>query len=476
MIRSLPIRIRLTLWFSLIIALTIGVVSAVGYEALYIELHAAQDDSLRLAANQTLANIVKVENSYLLSITLSEDDESVEGNLSHEAQEAAARLSNRSSIRLFDNDLEVFDSFGPTDPLSEPTKPKHGEYRTVITDPVHYRTYSINLPEGAGWLQITEPLDDIMATLARIRTLIAISFPLALGFAGLGGYFLVGRALRPVDHVTRLARAISTDDLGKRLRLDVPDDEIGRLADTFDDMLSRLETGFLRERTFSSDVAHELRTPLTVMKGQAEVALKGNRSSEEYKQTLERLTSETDRLVVLVEKLLMLARYEMHGVEFEKEHIDMGEMVKATLEQLTETADNKQVRITQRISSGCYIAGDTSALIQLLLNVIQNAIKFTPQGGVIDVTVSGVAGTTVLSVSDSGPGISSEHMEHVFDRFYQADPSRAREGGLGLGLAISNEIARAHNGRLSITTDQKQKGTTVTLTLPTWGSGPRSDQ
>lgn len=308
--------------------------------------------------------------------------------------------------------------------------------------------------------------DDVKDTLQSLLIIIAVAYPLALGVASLGGAFLAGRALGPIDSITQAARRISAEDLSQRLNLSLPDDEIGRLAQTFDEMIARLEEGFRRQRQFTADASHELRTPLTAIKGQVEVALGNERDAQTYREVLQVVNEETDRLIRLTGSLLTLARADAGGLPLSRERLELGELAAAVMEQVSPVAEAKGVRLEDGGDPGLEVVADEDLLIQLLLNLLDNAVKYTEASGSIVVRWRAVNGVVEISVRDTGAGIAPEHLPHVFDRFYRADPARSRaEGGVGLGLSICRWIADAHGGTIQVES-APGRGSTFTVRLP----------
>jgi heavy metal sensor kinase len=298
--------------------------------------------------------------------------------------------------------------------------------------------------------------------LDRLRTVLLIGIGVFSLLAGFAGYFLAGRALAPIDEITDTARRISTEDLTARLDLPDTGDEVSRLANTFDEMLARIESGFARERQFTSDASHELRTPLTAMKTILNVMRDGERPTQEYREALDDLAEETDRLQGLVENLLQLARGEK-GLKLHREEIDLSLLLADVADSLRPLADNKQLNLTYDLPASLVISGDTDQLIRLIVNLLDNAIKYTEQG---TVTVSARAseGNAIIEVADTGIGISREHLPHIFKRLYTVDPARS-SGGAGLGLSIAKQIVQAHGGRIGVQSEVGS-GTKFTVSLP----------
>ncbi len=230
----------------------------------------------------------------------------------------------------------------------------------------------------------------------------------------------------------------------------MPDDEVGRLARTFDDMIARLDEAFRRQRQFTADASHELRTPLTAIKGQTEVALQRDRDPEEYRDVLRTVNSEVDRMTRLVGSLLTMARADARQIPMNKQEVALGELVADAVEQVRPAANEKGISITLQGPDDTHLTADQDLLLQLVLNLLDNAVKYTPSGGVITVSWRQDRSDAVVEVSDNGPGIAAEHLPHVFDRFYRVDAARTRaEGGSGLGLSICQWIAEAHGGSIA---------------------------
>jgi heavy metal sensor kinase len=294
----------------------------------------------------------------------------------------------------------------------------------------------------------------------------ALAVPLTLLLASAGGLFLAGRALGPIDRITRAAAAIGAEDLSRRLEFRGSHDEIGRLAATFDRMLDRLDAAFRRQRQFTADASHELRTPLAVLASQIDVALERPRATEEYQQLLVSLREDTAQMGRLLGELLTLARADAGQQLLSRERLELGELVQNVVSTMQPLATQRGVQLAEDVRVQAVVDGDQTRLSQLLLNLVDNGLRYTPAGGKVCVSVEREGAWDVIKVADTGQGIASEHVPHVFERFYRADPSRARsDGGAGLGLAIGQWIARAHGGRIDVES-QPGRGSTFSVYLP----------
>lgn len=300
-----------------------------------------------------------------------------------------------------------------------------------------------------------------------LALLLALGLPLSVAATGLGGYWLARRALAPIDHMAARAREITARRLHDRLPVDQPNDELGRLAIVFNEMLARLESSFAEMRRFTSNVSHELRTPLTAIRSVGEVSLRGGRDAAAYRATIESMLEEADRLATLVERLLTVARADHGDRPRANDAIDLGVLADAVVNQLAVLAEEKQQSLTvTRNGDRPVCRGDRIVLGQALVNLVDNAIRYTPPGGSIDVRVDAANGDSILEVRDNGPGVPQDGATALFDRLHH-DPADPVNGAppKGLGLAIARWAVEAHHGRLTYSrtpTDQ----TTFRITLP----------
>ena len=279
-----------------------------------------------------------------------------------------------------------------------------------------------------------------------------VGLPLALGLAGLGGYFLVRHALSPLERMARRAREINAEHLSARLDVENPHDELGQLASAFNETLARLERSFEQLRRFTSDASHELRTPLTAIRSVGEVGLRKPASAEHYREVIGSMLEEAGRLTRLVESLLTIARADSGQIRLARAHIQVAPFIREVASLLEVLAEEKNQRLSADGEPSAWVHADPAILRQVVINLLDNAIKYSPPGGEIRLRVLPVADRTVcIEVQDSGPGIPAEHRERVFDRFYRVDEGRSRDvGGAGLGLAIAKWGAEAHSGRLEL--------------------------
>ena len=456
LLRSL--RTRLTLWYVLLLAITLAAFSGGVYLAMRGSLYANLDDSLESRAE-------------IVSGILTE-----EGKFDPDVMIAGDPAEGEEFVRVYDTSGElVLDNSGPefrpaTDADAVEAALSGGRRRRdTRVDGVDLRVMispvEIN-EETVGAVEVGLSREEVQDTLNELLVIIAVGYPLALGVAGMGGVFLAGRALSPIDRVTRVARKISAEDLSQRLDMRLPDDEVGRLANTFDDMIARLDEAFRRQRQFTADASHELRTPLTAIKGQTEVALQRERDGETYREVLRKVNGEADRMIRLVGSLLTLARADAHQIPVARESVDLGRVVTDAVDQVRPAAVDKAISLDVRSNSGIQLRADQDLILQLMLNLLDNSVKYTPSGGKIEIACQTADAQAEVTVTDTGPGISAEHLPHIFDRFYRVDKARTRaEGGAGLGLSISRWIAEAHGGVLRVESTPG-RGSKFILRLP----------
>ena len=318
----------------------------------------------------------------------------------------------------------------------------------------HYRIATLARPSYRIAVAMEET--SVRQTLWTLGMILALGVPGAAGLAIGGGYFLAGRVLLPVGAMAATARRITAESLGERLPVENPDDEFGRLAAVFNDTLSRLQDSFERLRRFTADASHELRTPLTAIRSVGEVALQGPRDPAAYRDVIGSMLEEVDRLTRLVENLLTLTRAESGRIQPRREAVDVGELVTSIVDHLRVLAEEKDQRLSVDIHSTLKAECDAGILRQGLINLLDNAIKYTPAKGSIEIRVGDTpSGDVAVEVCDTGPGIAVEHQERIFERFYRVDAARAREsGGMGLGLAIARWAVEANGGRIELESEE----------------------
>jgi heavy metal sensor kinase len=310
------------------------------------------------------------------------------------------------------------------------------------------------------------PLEEVDHELARLQTALLLAVPVALVVSGGWGYLLARKALAPVENLRRQTEEITAARLDRRLPVANAHDELGRLTQTINAMIGRLERSFAEIRRFTADASHELRTPLTAIRTEAEVALSRPLGTADYQQLLGSILEECERLTRLTEQLLALAREDVGAGGPAREPLNLNDLVGEIVEIMRPLAEAKGLRLHASSDGLLPIRGDGARLRQVFYNVLDNAIKYTPEGGAVTVEFGRRERAAVVTVSDTGVGIPEEHLPRVFDRFYRVDKARSRaQGGTGLGLSIARSIVTAHGGNIELTS-LLGKGTTCTVTLP----------
>jgi heavy metal sensor kinase len=321
-------------------------------------------------------------------------------------------------------------------------------------------------------VQVARSEAPIIQDQRQLLYMLFLGFPAAVALAGIGGYGLARRALAPVDRMVERARSINAEQLNARLPVDNPDDELGRLATIFNETFARLESSFERMRHFTADASHELRTPLTAIRSVGEVGLRGRRDEAAYREIIGSMLEEADRLALLVDRLLMLSRADTGQAKLSRDVVDIGALAEEVAEQLGVLAEEKEQSIHVRFDPVPHWVGDRVVLRQALLNLVDNAIKYTPAGGSIEVRVAQTDDGTAIDVSDTGPGIPEELQSRIFDRFYRVDRARSREnGGSGLGLAIAKWAVEVSGGQLTLES-ANGAGSRFRITLPKTPTAP----
>lgn len=455
------LRVRFAVWTAGLLFATLLLFGLLVYLIMAYNLLAVVDETLQAITTQL---IDEVDQRGLLPIE----------DIVEEPQYERLRAQN-FSLRVQNLTGASVQSYGPYTTLLRPatnfTNTKVTPAFTTIIDPAtqdEIRIYAAPIlarDELVGFVQVARNLNDVNRTLQLLFLTLLISAPLLIIVAGASGYFLAARALRPIDEITRTARNISAQDLSARLHLPATEDEVGRLAATFDAMLSRLDHAFRRERQFTADASHELRTPLAAMQTIIDSTLTRRRTVDEYEQALTDLKDEAEQMRKLTAGLLQLARSDATQHATHTEEVDLSLLLQDVTDSLRPLALQKGLPLIATIADGLNVLGDSDALIRLFLNLIDNAIKYTAQGYITIAAKAPMPTLVEVVISDTGVGIAPDHIPYIFDRFYRVDEARSTEG-IGLGLAIAQEIAQAHGGLIRCTSEPG-KGTTFTVQLTT---------
>lgn len=352
--------------------------------------------------------------------------------------------------------------------LSAPSSGTIG-FRTLQTPAgAHVRTLTAERTIGQHpfWVRVVRAEDGLRQDLRHLVILFSVLAPLAVLAAAFAGYVISGRALQPLSRMAERARSISADRLSGRLPVENEKDELGQLAVVFNDTFARLENSFERLKQFTADASHELRTPLTAIRSVGEVGLREACEPRAYQEIIGSMLEEADRLARLIDTLLTLSRWESGRVRPSPEDVDLRTLVQDVAGQLSVLAEERQVEIDVAFHEPLVVAADPVMARQAVINVLDNAIKFTREGGRVRIWSRSPGREQQLVVDDEGPGIAPDQRRRVLERFYRIEGGRERgPGGAGLGLAIVHWALTANQGRIDIDTNEAG-GARVVLSFP----------
>lgn len=442
---------RLTLWYGALFALAMalfgGIVHAVFSRTLLVETDRA--------ISEELAEIDK-------AVREAPDRQTLERRLQDEFGTHdlyVIQLSTPTGELFFQNDNARIDP-----PPRQADRGDFASMRLPSGREVRGGTRVVKGPVGEFVVYAADSLDVWRESVNRLLLVIVCTAPVVLAAAMGGGWLMSRRALAPIDGMIDTVVEMTADQLDRRVFVANPNDELGRLASTFNAMIARLERTFCEMRRFTADAAHELRTPLSVLRSEAEVVLRAERSPDQYRRVLQNQIEEIERLSRLADQLLFLCREDNRITGDASAPVRLDLLIDELADDLRPLAEEQGLSLVVAPLALCQSSGDADRLRRLFYNLLDNAIKYTPAGGTIRVAAE-VRGTDCrITISDSGIGIEAEHLPHLFERFYRVESSRTTPG-FGLGLAICRSIAESHGGSIAVTST-RGAGTTVELRLP----------
>jgi heavy metal sensor kinase len=442
------IKFRLTIWYLLVIVALLAVFGTVAYLTLSNNLYRSLDESLKTR----VAELQVAENAH--AVFAERLDELV---LIYNANGTMLQRLG-PNVQLVNIDGLVRQALAGQDSLVTASTSDGQEVRLYVAP---FSVSSIN----RFAIVVGRPVADVTGVLGTFRYILGASGVGVVILAGVGGLFLANRALKPVDRITRTAQDIGESDLSRRISVH-SEDELGRLASTLNRMIERLDAAFGRQRQFTADASHELRTPLAVMQAESTLALSKERTEGEYRKSLEAISQEAAYMSAVIGKLLFLARSDAGKEPLNLEEVNLKELLAEVSSDAEVLAREKGLQFRLGPLEDLTVKGDRVKLRQLFLNILDNAVRYTPGGGTISGSAVRKLGTAVVAISDTGIGIPPEHLPHIFERFYRVDKARSRaEGGVGLGLAIAKHIAETHGGKIEVES-QVGKGSTFYVVLP----------
>jgi len=454
------IKFRFTIWYLLVLAVLLIALSAGVYFYLSRSLYRGLDDSLEIRSTQ-----IRSIQDILESIRQGEFQEELGEivTLYFYSGDQLMEVSPRGISIPLSHEL-ISQAIAGTS-LFTTIQTAEGEGLRLLAVPINISI--LGPPPGIQPAALviarsTKQIDQALAGL--VRTLI-IAVPLALALAAGGGIFLARRALKPVDEIAQTAQEIEESDLSRRINVNTKD-ELGRLAATLNEMIGRLEKAFQRQKQFTSDASHELRTPLAVIEAESTLALQKERPSSDYRQSLESISQESRRMSSLIDQLLTLARADAGKEQWNFMEVNLGKLISNLSTDVEVLCQEKGLSFQLGQTQDLVVKGDEARLRELFMNLLDNAIRYTPTPGTVSVSLRREGQMAVVAITDTGVGIPAEDIPFIFERFYRVDKSRSRaEGGSGLGLAICRHIAEAHSGKIEVES-QVGAGSTFSVWLP----------
>jgi heavy metal sensor kinase len=460
---TLPIRLRLTAWYFAVLAVVLSAFGVSAYLEMRHSIHKTVDEELVIRAEGVHQLIER-------DIQRGHKDDLPDGLREHtelRAGGALLQVSDDQGNWLYRS--AVMSDYGVPRPATLRKRPVDFFGKEI---PLRIWSESVSMGGTSYLIQTAFEMDDFYDALHEFALLLFISIPSLLLCAAGGGYWISTRALAPVDQITQTARTISAQNLSSRLVVPNTRDELQRLSETLNGMLERLEAAFKKITQFTADASHELRTPVAVMRTRAELSLRKARSADEYRDVIAEVLAELEKTSGLIEQLMFLARADSGAETLHFSATNVAEVLREACHQGSALAEAKQIAFQEQISGdSLWIQGDASSLRRLFLILIDNAVKYTPASGQVEVSLHRNDGYAVAEVRDTGIGIAEADLPNVFERFYRADKARTREsGGVGLGLSIGRWIAEVHAGTIEVRSSPG-RGSIFQIRLPITNAG-----
>ncbi|GCE07717.1 sensor histidine kinase [Dictyobacter aurantiacus] len=475
--RSVPFSLRLQLaaWYTSAFAVLLLLTGMVFYQYLERSLEASVDTDLGLRAQQIASSLVLHQGT----ITLRDLNLALPGldTSTHGTDTTSSDVSQGTLVRLLDahgkllGETSAFHTLhAPQSSVTQPLQGTPWQGTVLSTRDQEVRLYSRTLTSAGqplAVIQVGESLATLHALLHQLVAALLAVGALVLVSCALGSYWLAGRSFAPMKRLAETASKIQAGDLHQRVPVPSVRDEMQYLALTLNKMLDSLDESFSRQRRFVADASHELRTPVTVIRNKADIALRKSRTPQEYTIVLQSISAETERLSQLISDLLALARGDEGQAQFERETVHLDTLIEAVAANAEELAHKRDICLSVQTLPPVTLLGDEARLIQMILNLLDNAIRYTNPGGSVQVGLLTNSSEVQFIVQDTGIGIAPEHLPHIFERFYRVDPSRTRtEGsGTGLGLSIVEWIVRKHEGSIEVSS-QVGQGSCFIVHLP----------
>jgi len=461
-LRKRSIGFRLAAWYFLVFACGLAAFSVAAWFAMSASIYHAIDDELR----DRVRGVAKFMNLQIASLSVPE--------IRDEFREHSVLGPGGDLFQVCDQDGQWLYRSVPLEsnnvPITAPRILAASRFETLRVQDQSLRFYSARIVvNGQPYtVQVAAPMHEALEALDRFRLLLLFATPLLLIAASTGGYWLSRRALAPVDEISRAAQRISIENLADRLPVTETGDQLQRLSETLNAMFSRLEASVRRITQFTADASHELRAPVSLIRTTAEVAIqRRDRAAGEYFEALEEILEESERTSQVVDSLMLLARADSAKDILELVSVDAGNVIREAAEQGEKLARNHGLEFAASLPDDpVLIQADGDALRRALLILIDNAVKYTVQGGFVRVKLETDKRFAIVSVSDTGIGIAEPDIVHIFDRFWRVDKARSREqGGAGLGLSIAKWVVEMHRGSIEVQSELG-KGSTFYVQVP----------
>jgi two-component system, OmpR family, sensor kinase len=464
---DLPIRWRLTILYGGILFLVLLVFSTSVYIYFKNSLLTSIDAKLR-----SMADVISSSDIH---------SQTVGGNLEQYLVSLLGRKPKGKLIQIMDSSGKIRANTNDTaadnfqTPYHTLERATAGEvvYETIETANPRIRVVTLpiidrNKTTSTSFVQVGTSLEDFDESMRRLLIILIFGTLTSVAIIIAIGYYMAKKALKPVDKIRKAAVKITFRNLDEYIDIGSRKDELGKLADTFNEMILRLRDAFQRINQFSIDVSHELKTPLTILKGGTEVALRKEREAAEYRRLLSSHLEEIDRMSNIIDDLLLLSKADTGKMQLNVEEVALRDLILEVYMDMKIFAEKKNVELSVGDIGDTKVKGDELKLRRMLWNIVDNGIKYTQPGGRVEISLFTENGNARIDVKDTGVGIADSDIKYVFDRFYRADRARSRENGTGLGLSISKWIAEAHEGTIDVES-HLSSGSLFSVRLPTHG-------
>jgi heavy metal sensor kinase len=465
-VNTRSLKFQLIVWYASLLAGGFVLLGAAAYVALERYLVGAVKESQLRRARQ-IAQLVTDENK---KSAVAKVGDEVEARYAPGLNDRFVRVSRPNGEVIYLSSTPPGFSFSPVT-LPPPVWPSSAEAVRRVSlgnrRQMLLTSHTVAVQGGERFLVETGALlDEVQQDLRQWLIFLIVGLPVVAAIAVAGGFFLIKRALTPVDRIAASAERIGSHNLSERLPVAKSGDELERLSITLNHMIQRLEEAFKHSRRFLADASHELRTPLTVLRGELESFVQEPKLAPEMRERVGSALEELERLVNIVEGLFAISRLDAGEAQAELVKFDLGKLASSTTDQMSLLGEDKNIKITCAAANDVWVEGDRARMKQVVVNLLDNAIKYTPKGGAVGLNVRTRDGKAVLEVTDNGMGIPANSLPRVFERFYRVDEARSRElGGAGLGLSIVKSICAAHHGRVEATSTPGE-GSVFRVELP----------